>query len=160
MKAVCHHPQTPSCCVPVPSPLLLTIPPLSDKLNPVEFLLHLWLLCLAYPCSEVQGLALFNLRNNRQGSPAGGSTDFSAGCLKDVKGRFGMCVGCVCGRLPVTSSFQVETAFFTGIGWWDQGIILLKDILMMSWFYPQDHNYWTTKTTVYIIGAKCFINLV
>lgn len=64
---------------------------------------------------EVQGLALFNLRNNRQGSPAGGSTDFSAGCLKDVKGRFGMCVGCVCGRLPVASSFQVETAFSQGL---------------------------------------------
>lgn len=30
---------------------------------------------------EVQQLALLNLRNNRQGSPAVGSTHFSAGCL-------------------------------------------------------------------------------
>ncbi len=69
---------------------------------------------LSFLLLEVQGLAPFNLRNNRQGSPAGGSTDFSAGCLEDVKGRFGMCGGYVCvyGGLPAASSFQFQDKIF------------------------------------------------
>lgn len=104
MKAVRHHPRTPPCCFPLP---LYTPSGYSTRLvqqtkpgqvsppsvAPLGFLLV-----------EVQGLALFNLSNNRQGSPAGGLTDIPAGCLKDVKGRFGIWGSCVCGRLPVDTS--------------------------------------------------------
>lgn len=74
--------KEPPCCFPLLYPLLLTNPPfLSNKLNLVEFLLHLWLLCPVGSAGTCP-FSLFHLRNNRQGSPAEGSTDFSAGCLK------------------------------------------------------------------------------
>lgn len=54
--------------------------------NAAEFLFHLKVLSLAFALLGEQGCGLFNCRNNRQGSPAGeGSTDFSAGSLKDVE---------------------------------------------------------------------------
>lgn len=141
VKAVRHHPQNNSPrCFPHFHPLLLTSPPLLDRQTKPSLVSPAFgALLLSFLLLEVQGLALFNRRNNRQGSPAGGSTDFSAGCLKHVKRRLDMCSGCVCvrvcGRRPVASSFQFwERILSTGIGWWDQGIIILKDVLIMLYF--------------------------
>lgn len=71
---------------------------------------------LALGCSD--RLALCSRGNNRQGSPAGGSTGFSAGCLGHVN-TIKICVGavcahvCVCGRCPVASSSLYPNRLFS-----------------------------------------------
>lgn len=71
--------NTPPCCFPHLHLLFHTSPPpflKPSQVSPPSVAPLLSLLPL-----EVQQLALLNLRNNRQGSPAVGSTHFSAGCL-------------------------------------------------------------------------------
>lgn len=95
-------------------------------------------LLLSFLLLELQGLALFNLRNNRHGSPAGGSTDFSAGCLKHVKDRLDTCGSCVCVEGALwPHPFNLRHIFFSQ-GLADELRGLHKDVLIMLYVCSHD----------------------
>lgn len=64
-------PERPPCCFLCFHPLLLSSPPRLDQQTQVWLLLRLRI-CSASFCKKCRELGLFNPRNNRQGSPAGG----------------------------------------------------------------------------------------
>lgn len=131
-------PKQPPCCFPLLYPLLLTSPPfLSNKLNPVEFLLHLWLLS---PVGSAGTCPFQSQKQQTRLSCRGGQQTSLLGGLKMLKADLG-CVVAVCGRLPVASSFQFQ-AFFKNQRFGEEVVLcvnitpcILKYFLVIVWNY-------------------------
>lgn len=132
MKAVRHHPLNAPHCFPYFHPLLLTSPPLLDRQTKSKSSFSfIWgssaELCrdLPFSVAETTDKALL----------PGGQHTSQLGVLNmlktDLRCVAAVCLSVrVCRKRPVALSIQLwGRCFFTGIGWWDQGMIILKDVL-------------------------------